>query len=54
MICVSKFLIYTPVLNFISKGHQGDELTLVAACRDVLRVEVDHILTYNRHYDAFN
>jgi hypothetical protein len=30
--------IYTSVLNFISRGHQGDELTLVAACRDVLRV----------------
>jgi len=38
VICIPKFPIYIPVLNFISKGHQGDELTLVAACRDVLRV----------------
>ena len=33
-----KFPIHTSVLNFVSRGHQGDELTLVAACRDVLRV----------------
>ena len=38
MTCISEFPIYNPVLNFISKDHQGDELTLVAACRDVLHV----------------
>ena len=38
MTYISKFSICTPVLNFISRGHQGDELTPVAACRDGLRV----------------
>jgi len=38
VIYISKFPIYTCVLNSIPRGHQRDELTLVAACRDVLRV----------------
>ena len=47
------FYIYScPELHF--QGNQEDELTLVAACRDVPRVEVDHILTCDCHYDAFD
>ena len=38
VIYISKFPIYISVLNFVSREHQGDGLTLVAACRDVPRV----------------